>query len=55
MVAKNPVTGDMDKSFGWVEVWFYTGYYYQNGEYVPPCAFVSDSDGNFYEVDLTIE
>ena len=43
------------RSSDWIEVWFYTGYYYQNGEYVPPSAFVYDSEGNFYEVDLTIE
>ena len=55
IVAKNPATGEMDKSFGWVEVWFYTGEYYTNGEYIPPSAYVYDSEGNFYEVDLTLE
>ena len=55
IVAKKPGTTKMDKSFGWVEVWFFTGYYYQNGYYDPPSAYVYDSEGNFYEVDLTIE
>ena len=55
IVAEDPETGEMDKSFGWIEVWFYTGYYYQNGYYEPPHAYVYDSEGNFYEVDLTIE
>lgn len=54
IAAKNP-DGEMDESFGWVEVWFFTGEYYTNGKYVPPCAYVSDSEGNFYEVDLSID
>ena len=55
MVLYNPKTKNYDTSLGWVEVWFFTGEYYTNGDYEPPSAFVSDSDVNFYEVDITIE
>ena len=55
MIPVNPATKEMDESLGWVEVWFFTGEYYTNGDYDPPSAYVYDSEGNFYEVDLTIE
>lgn len=55
MVPRIPGTNKIDLDGGWVEVWFFTGEYYTNGKYVPPSAFVSDSEGNFYEVDLTLE
>lgn len=44
----------MDESFGWVEVWFWTGEIdHATGEIFLPFALVSGSEGNFYEVDLT--
>lgn len=56
IVAKNSATGKMDKSFGLVEVWFYMGdYYFWTDSYASLSAYVYDSEGNFYEVDLTIE
>ena len=43
------------KSSDWIEVWFWTGGVDSDGEIFPPSAFVYDSEGNFYSVDLTIE
>ena len=43
----------IDEDLGWVEVWVWTG----NGGYGSsgPSAYVYDSDGNFYYVDLSID
>lgn len=43
------------KDTNWVEVWFHTGSVFPWAPYTLPSAFVYDSEGNFYEVDLTIE
>ena len=55
IVAKKPGTTEMDKSFGWVDVWFFTGGIGSDGEIFPPSAYVYDSDGNYYYVDLAID
>lgn len=40
----------IDEDLGWVEVWVYTG-----SSTSSPFAYVYDSDGNFYYVDLAID
>ena len=56
IVPLNPFTGKIDKSFGWIEVWFWTGWRDPiSGRFYPPSAYVYDSEGNFYHVDLTIK
>ena len=39
IVAKDPATGEMDKSFGWIEVWFWTGGIDSDGKIFPPSAY----------------
>ena len=43
-------TPSVDESAGWVEVWVWTGTATSS-----PSAYVYDSDGNFYYVDLSID
>ena len=55
IVAKKPGTTEMDKSFGWVEVWFFAGGIDPaTGEILPPSVSVQDSEGNWYYPTLTI-